>query len=37
MQEAYRNADAISAEVKEKEEEEQKMIQWETEEILRLI
>ena len=37
MQKAYENADKISAEVKKKEEEEQKMIQWETEEVLKLL
>ncbi len=37
MQEAYNRADEISAEVKRKEQEEQKKVAWETEDILKLI
>jgi hypothetical protein len=37
MQEAYKNADKVSAEVKQREREEQEKIAWETEEILKLI
>lgn len=37
MQEAYKNADKISAEVKEKEEEEQKISAKETDTILKFL
>jgi hypothetical protein len=37
MQEAYNRADEISAEVKKQEEEEQKKIEWETEEMLKFL
>ena len=37
MQEAYSRADKISDEVKEGEEEEQKKVEWETDEILKLL
>ena len=37
MQKAYENADKISAEVKEREKEEQKKMEWETDNILKLL
>ncbi len=37
MQEAYSRADEITAEVREKESEEQKTAEWETEKLLGLI
>lgn len=37
MQEAYSRADEITAEVKEREQEEQKIAQDETDKLLRLI
>jgi len=37
LQEAYSRADEITAEVKEKEQEEQRQVEWETEKLLGLI
>lgn len=37
MQEAYSRADEITAEVKEKEQEEQRQVEWETEKMLNLL
>ena len=37
MQEAYKNADTVTAEVREKEKKEQKRAEWETDELLNFI
>jgi uncharacterized protein YjbJ (UPF0337 family) len=37
MQEAYGRADEITAEVREREEAEQKRVEWETEKMLKML